>query len=79
MARPQMKRVLSSAVFEIGYAADDQQLWVRFSPSVKNPAGAIGFYSGVPAEVADGVTNSPSIGSALNDQVKRVGYAFQYA
>jgi hypothetical protein len=68
----EMRHVFSSNVREIGYDADTNELVVRW---IK---GRTSVYSEVPANIADQVMNSPSVGSALNEMVKGV-YEHRYA
>jgi hypothetical protein len=72
-----MQKVISSHVLEIGYDAETSELFVRFAPSRRNPAGAVAVYSGVDADTAESVMSAPSIGTALRDQI-RDSYAFTY-
>jgi hypothetical protein len=65
---PEMKRVQSSHVWEIGHKGDT--LTVRFWPSVKHPAGRVVSYQGVDAKTAEAVLAAPSIGSALHSMIK---------
>ena len=55
---------LSSNVNQIGYDDETQELVVQFAK------GGQYIYSGVPADIADGVINAPSVGQALNLDIK---------
>ena len=66
----EMKTVQSSAVWQIGYDADTNDLHVRFIPAVKHPAGRLVIYHGVPPDVAQDVIDAPSVGIALNQSIK---------
>jgi hypothetical protein len=65
---PQMQRVESSHVWEVGYEGGD--LHVRYWPSVKHPEGRLVRYVGVDQKTADDVMAAPSIGQALHLFVK---------
>ena len=65
---PVMQPVLSSHVLEIGH--DEAGLWVRYAPTVAEPAGALALFRGVPAEVAERIMAAPSIGSALHSEIR---------
>lgn len=56
---PEMRKVYSSHIDEVGYDAEAQEMHVRFQN------GSHIVYQGVPPEAARGVMNAPSIGSAL--------------
>ena len=58
------KQVFSSTIQEIGYDEGEQMLAVKFN------TGALYHYFGVPLEVARSVMNAPSVGTALNAEVK---------
>lgn len=64
----QMERVLSSHVLDVGYA--DGELHVRYAPTVTEPQGPLVIYKDVPADVAEQVMGSPSIGAALHANVR---------
>lgn len=64
MPLPNMKQVLSSHVKAVGYDDDEQTLYVEYSN------GKISKYAGVPPDLADKVSNSYSIGKALNEHIK---------
>lgn len=66
---PEIRRVESSHVWEIGHEGDT--LHVRFWPSVKHPAGRLVRYLGVDAKTAEAVMSAPSIGGALHNMIKR--------
>ena len=70
---PVMREVYSSHVNKIGHDPKTNELWVEWD------SGKTSVYSGVSAELADQVTNSWSVGSALRDQIKSGGYAHRYA
>lgn len=72
---PEMTRVLSSHVLDVGY--DDAGFWVRYAPSVKEPRGALVVYRDVPPEIAERVFKAPSIGSAIYNEL-RGRYEFDY-
>lgn len=64
MSLPPMKQVMSSHVSAVGYDDDTQTLYVEY----KN--GKISKYADVPPDLADKVSNSYSIGQALNQHIK---------
>ena len=68
---PVMISVYSSHVQAIGHDNDKQELHVRWN------GGKTSVYSSVPADVADSVSTSWSIGTALREQVKNV-YPHRY-
>ena len=72
MSLPEMQRVSSSHVWDVGHDPETQTLFVRFKPSVKHPAGRLVQYLGVDADTAQRVIDAPSIGQALNSFVKGV-------
>jgi hypothetical protein len=59
-----MRSVYSSHVDRVGYSVDTGDLYVQWD------TGKTSVYSGVPADVADEVMNSWSVGSALTTRVK---------
>lgn len=61
---PDLRDVYSSHVAQIGHDPDTGELHVVWD------TGKTSIYSGVPADVADGVMKSWSIGTALREQVK---------
>jgi hypothetical protein len=72
MASPEMRRVLSTHVLDIGYAEDgaNGELHVRFAPTAQEPTGPLVIYQGVPPAVAAAVMASPSIGQALHQHIR---------
>lgn len=66
----EMQEVLSSHILAIGYDPDSQEFHVHYAPSLKNPAGAKGFYSGIDPETADAIMGAESIGSAIHAAIK---------
>lgn len=62
---PEMRSVFSSVVDTIGYDEESQQLIVVWARS-----GKTSIYSGVSADVANGVINAPSVGQALHERIK---------
>lgn len=62
--------VTSANVAAIGYDADSQRFAVQF----KN--GGTYHYAGVPADVAEKVTNANSIGSAVQAHLVKGGYSY---
>ena len=54
----------SSNVAAIGYDEETQELAVEFAK------GGRYVYMGVPPDIADGVINAPSVGQALNFDIK---------
>lgn len=67
---PEMKTVLSSHVWKIGYDADAGELVVIFVPDRKNPGGRRVTYHGVPPDTAQDVMDAPSVGQALIQSIK---------
>jgi predicted GH43/DUF377 family glycosyl hydrolase len=67
----EMKEVLSSHVWMIGYDPETAELRVRYAPSVKNPEGRVVIYHGVDPETAAAVEGAPSIGQALHQMIRR--------
>jgi len=65
---PEMTRVQSSHVWDVGY--EEGVLHVRYQPSVKHPAGQLVQYLGVDQKTADAVMSAPSVGAALHDMIK---------
>jgi len=72
MPVPEMQRISSSHVWDVGHDPDTQTLFVRFKPSVKHPAGRLVQYLGVDADTAQRVMTAPSVGQALHSFVKSV-------
>lgn len=67
----EMKSVLSANVSEIGYDDATSELVVRWNN------GKTSIYSGVSPELAREVSNSWSIGQALNERIKgRYGHRY---
>ena len=60
-----MQSVYSSHVSRIGYDADQHELLVEWD------TGKVSAYSGVPPDVADEAMNSWSVGTFLNNSVKK--------
>ena len=57
--------VFSSTVSEVGYDSDTSELLVTWSKSGKTSA-----YQGVPEDVALNLANAPSVGQAINAEIK---------
>jgi len=72
MPAPDMTPVHSSHVDSVGYDATAQEMHVRWD------SGKTSIYSGVPAELADEVLKSWSVGSALTEKVKSA-FSHRYA
>lgn len=72
---PEMRKVNSSHVWQIGYDPDAAILHVRYHPSVAHPAGRLVEYLDVDQKTADRVMTAPSIGTALHTFVKN---SFEY-
>lgn len=70
-AMPAMRSVYSHNVAEIGYDADRQLLFVRFT-NKREPFkdGRLAVYQAVPPEIAARVMSAPSVGEALAADVK---------
>lgn len=66
----EMQPVLSSHILAIGYDGDTQQFHVHFAPSLKNPAGAKGFYPGIDPDTAATIMGADSIGTAIHAHIK---------
>lgn len=66
MNYPQMIKVSSSNVDEIGYDEQNQIVYVRFSN------GSLYIYKGVPMHEFEGLKNAPSVGSYLHRNFKNV-------
>ena len=62
----EMIPVSSSNVSEIGYNAEDKEVYVRFLK------GSLYVYKGVPQLEFDGLLNAPSVGSYLHRNYKNV-------
>jgi hypothetical protein len=65
MAELQMQSVYSSHVNKVGYDAEARELVVEWD------TGRVSAYSGVPPDVADEALNAWSVGSFLNNAIKR--------
>src|SRR5262249_44628672 len=65
---PEMTRVQSSHVWEVGHEADT--LYIRYWPTPKHPAGRVVRYLGVDEKTAKSVIEAPSIGSALHAMIR---------
>ena len=63
--------VYSSHVTEVGYDSDAGELLVTWAN------GRVSAYAGVTEELAVQIANAPSVGQALNAQVKNV-YSHRY-
>jgi len=61
---PTMTKVFSSHINSVGYDADAQALHVTYN------SGKTAIYGGVPPDVAERVTNAPSIGQALHKNIR---------
>ena len=61
---PQMRSVFSSHIDSIGHDPDTNELHVTY----KN--GRTSIYEGVPADLADTVSNSESVGGAIHQMIK---------
>lgn len=66
-----MRGVTSSHIARAGHNAETQELTIHWAD------GKVSIYSGVPASVADSVTNAWSVGKALHAEVKGK-YAHRY-
>jgi hypothetical protein len=64
MARPDLVPVESSAVEAVGYDADQQELWVRFT------GGAVYAYVDVPEDTHRALLAADSIGTFVNHEIK---------
>jgi hypothetical protein len=62
--------VSSSNVAAVGYESDTSTLGVRFLD------GSEYHYFGVPQEVFEGLRSASSVGSYLNEYVKKAGYSY---
>ncbi len=67
---PEMTKVESRHVWEMGYDPETKELHVRFIPSVQNPEGRLVIYHEVGQETAIQLLSAPSPGTALNSLVK---------
>ena len=65
-----MKTVLSSHVWKIGYDAETKDLAVQYVPDRKYPAGRVVTYHDVPPDTAEDVIHAPSVGQALIQSIK---------
>ena len=61
----------STSVLEIGYAADAEEVWVRFT------SGRLYVYSHVPRVVWEEMVASPSVGGFVN-AVLKPGYPYRH-
>lgn len=61
---PTMKPVYSSNVLAIGHDPDTQELHVDWT------GGRTSVYSGVPSDIAEQVSKSWSVGTAIREQIK---------
>ncbi len=66
------RSVFSSMVQEIAYDDNAQEMIVTWK------SGRTSVYSGVPEDVALGVANAPSVGQAMNSEIKP-NYGHRYA
>jgi len=58
------RSVFSTMVQEIAYDSDSQEMSVTWN------SGRTSVYSDVPEDVALGVANAPSVGQAMNQEIK---------
>ena len=58
------KNVYSSNVSTIGYDAETQEMYVSWTKGKRS------IYSGVPESVAEEIATAPSVGQALNMNIK---------
>ena len=58
------KSVYSSNVQEVGYDPDTKELYITWT------RGKQSIYAGVPEELAVDLSNAPSVGTMLNQEVK---------
>ncbi|HEX3524979.1 MAG TPA: KTSC domain-containing protein [Stellaceae bacterium] len=65
MPAPVMQSVYSSHVSRIGYDSDEHELIVEWD------TGKVSAYSDVPPDVADEAMNAWSVGTFLNNSVKK--------
>ena len=61
---PVMRGVYSDVASHVGHDQDAKELHVRWKD------GKTSIYSGVPAELADSVTTTWSVGKAIHTQIK---------
>ena len=74
---PEMRRVFSSHINEVGYDPDSSELHVTFQGSEGNP-GKTAVYVGVPPDVARMVVEAPSVGTALHQFVRgKYGHGYK--
>ena len=66
------KDVYSSNVSSVGYDSESKELIITWSKGKRS------VYSNVPEELAEQLTNAPSVGSMLNSEIKPY-YAHRYA
>lgn len=69
---PQMRSVFSSHIESIGHDPETNELHVKYQN------GRTSIYEGVPADLADTVSNSESVGSAIHQMIKGQ-YGHRYA
>ena len=65
------KSVYSSNVASVGYDSDAKELLITWTKGKRS------IYSGVPEELAEQISNAPSVGSMLNEEIKPY-YAHRY-
>jgi hypothetical protein len=66
------KSVYSEMVSDVGYDTDTGELLVTFKRNGRTAA-----YADVPEAVAEKLSNAPSVGNMLNNEIKGV-YPFRY-
>lgn len=71
MPELQMQSVYSSHVSRVGYDADAHELIVEWD------TGRVSAYEGVPPDVADEAMNAWSVGTFLNNEIKKA-YRHRY-
>ena len=69
----EMTFVSSSTVESVGYDSAAQELHVTFLK------GGYYIYSGVSEELYHGLISAPSVGSYLDQNIKKAGYAYRKA
>ena len=66
------KSVYSSNVESVGYDSEAKELVVTWKKGKRS------IYAGVPEELAEQLSNAPSVGSMLNEEIKPY-YAHRYS
>src|SRR6266576_796226 len=66
----EMKEVVSSHIWQIGYDPDSEALTIRYIPSVSNPEGKVIEYIRVDAKTAEQVLSAPSVGQAVHQLIR---------